>query len=265
MLLEPTPTPFDLRWRMFGIPCRVHPSFWLFSAFLGYTLEKLGFGYLALWVGCMFLSILVHELGHVFAGRAFGQPGRLVLYWLGGLAMGNYHHTRRWQRIVIYLAGPGAGFVLLGLVLVVEKLINDHDRGLIRWNPRADVLLWDPDAISYLGGAFFFLKAINLLWGLVNLIPIFPLDGGQVMREICTKISPRAGLKASFGVSFVLAGLLAFYSALKTLRPELPYPPFNSTLNILLFGVIAVQNYQMMQEVDREQRRWERDQDWGDR
>jgi stage IV sporulation protein FB len=259
VLLEPTPSPFDLRWRMFGIPVRVHPTFWLLCAFTGWPNERLGFAYLLLWIVCVFVSILIHELGHIVAGLLCGQRGHIVLYSFGGLAIGNWHQTQKWQRIFINLAGPGAGFLLYGLVVIVQKLVHNHDMFMDRWRP--ELILLDPSAITYLGGTFDFLKFINLLWGLVNLLPIFPLDGGQVMREICTSVSRRNGLRVSLGLSFVFAGLVAIYSAMKMAQPELPYPPFMPQLNILLFGVLAIQSYQMLQAVEREQRRWENDQD----
>ncbi len=109
MFSVPAPTAFDLRWRMFGIPVRVHPTFWLFTAMMGMDFERrLGFSFLILWVGCMFFSILLHEMGHVLVGRICGQPGQIVLYSLGGLALGQYQQMRPWQRLVLYLAGPGA-------------------------------------------------------------------------------------------------------------------------------------------------------------
>jgi stage IV sporulation protein FB len=259
VFLEPTPTPFDLRWRMFGIPVRVHPTFWLLAAFTGWTFVNLGFSYLLLWVVCVFVSILVHELGHITAGVLSGQRGHVVLYSFGGLAIGNYHHTRRWQRVFISLSGPGAGFLLYGLTVVVGALIHRHDMFMDRFKPEAFFL--DPDAVTHVGGTLHFLKFINLLWGLLNLLPIFPLDGGQVMREVCSWISPRNGLRFSLGLSFVGAGLIAVYSVMKMVKPELPYPPFMPQFNVLLFGLLALQSFQLLQHAEREQRRWERDED----
>src|SRR5262245_37099251 len=60
----PEPLPYDLRWRMFGIPVRVHWTFWLFTAILGFNIVEFGFVYLLVWMACAFVSILVHELGH---------------------------------------------------------------------------------------------------------------------------------------------------------------------------------------------------------
>lgn len=247
MLLEPAPSPFDLRWRMFGIPIRVHPTFWLFSAILGWPYEKLGFGYLVLWVGCTFVSVLFHELGHVFAGRLCGQRGHIVLYSFGGLAIGRYHEVPPVQRIAIYLAGPAAGFVLLGLVYLFDRF------ALVHIDPTFNM--------PYLHVAMYMLRFMNLFWNLLNLVPVFPLDGGQVSREVCTLVSRRNGLRFSLGLSFLLAGMIAVYSAIVMSRPDLPYPQLDPMFNIILFALLAIQSFQMMKAVEWEQRRWERDQD----
>jgi Zn-dependent protease len=246
VFLEPTPTPYDLRWRMFGIPCRIHPTFWMFSAILGWNWLQLGFGYLLLWVACTLVSVLFHELGHVTAGLLCGQPGRIILYSFGGLAVGNYHHVRPWQRIGIYLAGPAAGFILYGLVYLFHLTLLD----------RIDPAFGN----RYLRIAVIMLLFMNLFWNLLNLLPVFPLDGGQVSREICTMFSRRNGFRFSLGLSFLLAGLIAVYSLLAKSRPELPYPPFDPLFMILMFALLAVQSFQMMKAVEREQRRWENDQ-----
>jgi stage IV sporulation protein FB len=247
VFLEPTPTPYDLRWRMFGIPVRVHPTFWLFSAIFGYDYVQLGFGYLLMWIGCTFVSILFHELGHVVAGLIFGQPGHIVLYSFGGIAIGQYHHVRPWQRIAIYLAGPGAGFLLYGLVYLFARY------GMLHVDPTFNM--------PYLHIGVGMLLFMNLFWNLLNLIPVFPLDGGQVSREICTMVSRRNGFRFSLGLSFLLAGLIAVYSLFVKGRPSLPYPPFDPTFTVIMFALLAVQSFQMMKAVEREQRRWERDDD----
>ena len=124
LFMEPTPTPFDLRWRMFGIPVRVQPMFWLVSAVMGWSALAEGFPYLLIWIGCMFVSILVHELGHVWMGQVFGARGHIILYGFGGLAVGSNHLERRWQRIAVCFAGPLAGFGFLSLVLLFLWISN---------------------------------------------------------------------------------------------------------------------------------------------
>src|SRR5690606_15236505 len=98
--------PWDLRWRMFGIGVRVHPTFWLFSLLMGWQFMERSPWLVLIWVLATFVSILIHEMGHVIAGRIFGSPGNIVLYSFGGLAIGSYQYARAWQRIIISLAGP---------------------------------------------------------------------------------------------------------------------------------------------------------------
>ena len=93
---------------MFGIDVRVHPLFWVMSAVLGWGwyLER-NFAYLFLWVMCVFVSVLLHELGHVVVGRLFGSQGHILLYSFGGLAIGSTDLRHRWQRLP-QGRGPGS-------------------------------------------------------------------------------------------------------------------------------------------------------------
>ena len=68
--------------------------------------------YLVLWIICVFVSILIHEMGHVLMGRLFGAEGHIVLYSFGGLAIGSKRLADRWQRIAVSFAGPLAQFIL---------------------------------------------------------------------------------------------------------------------------------------------------------
>jgi len=121
--LEPSPTPLDLKWRLFGIHFRVHPSFWgvaLIFGLVGAPRDRL-LSYVFAWVVCMFLSVLVHELGHVIMGRIFGESGNILLCSFGGYATGSYDHLQRWQRIMVSFAGPAAGFLFLFAIIHVDN------------------------------------------------------------------------------------------------------------------------------------------------
>src|SRR6266700_986444 len=110
-------TPLDLKWRMFGIHVRVHPLFWLVAAILSKDLLLLfGIPHFLVGIACIFFSILIHELGHVVVGRYFGSHGHIVLWGLGGLAIGSNNLHARWKRVAVLFAGPLAQFVLLGIV-----------------------------------------------------------------------------------------------------------------------------------------------------
>jgi Zn-dependent protease len=193
LLLEPEPTSFDLRWRMFGIPVRVHPFFWVMSAMLGWTVYlDDGLSYLFLWIFAVFVSILIHELGHIFMGRAFGSDGHIVLYSFGGLAIGSNQVPHWWQRVAVSFAGPAAGFVLAAVIYFVMP--NLTNMPVARW------------FVSQMFG-------INLLWGLMNLLPVWPLDGGQISREVCGVMFREKGLFISLVLSIVVAGGLAVVKA----------------------------------------------------
>ncbi|HLN28006.1 MAG TPA: site-2 protease family protein [Gemmataceae bacterium] len=247
MFYEPQRTAYDLNWRMFGIQVRVHPFFWAIAAILGWGILQMGFEFLALWIACVFVSILIHELGHVFAGRLFGAYGHIVLYSFGGLAIGSNSLPNRWQRIAVMLAGPGAGFLLGGLVwLGAQQLDLDEASPLIL------------SAIS-------FLIWINFGWGLLNLLPVWPLDGGQVNRDLCEWLFRPRGVRIAYGISIAVAGLLAVNALANYSKHPLPILdqiPFLNRLSGLytafMFGFLAYNSYQMLQ-FENSRRPWDRD------
>ena len=116
MFAEPPRTPYDLNFRLFGFPVRVHPFFWLAAALLGANLLEAGIQYLLIWITVMFVSILVHELGHALVFRRFWE--RLAHRFVDVRRTGGAVCERgaRWKQIVVSLAGPVAGFILCGLV-----------------------------------------------------------------------------------------------------------------------------------------------------
>ena len=84
LLGEPPESQYDLHFSLLGIPVRVHPYFWLVSVLMGWNQ---GDAKLALlWVAAVFVSILVHEMGHALVIRYYGWSPRVTLYSFGGLA-----------------------------------------------------------------------------------------------------------------------------------------------------------------------------------
>jgi Zn-dependent protease len=138
------------------------------------------------------LSILIHELGHAFAFRAFGERNATIVLWgLGGLTYGR-SPGRPWQNIVVSLAGPFAGFVLFMIAFWGKTFFGET---------------------PHVGRALDVLLGINLFWTIFNLLPLHPMDGGQAFRTLLVAWKGQEGLKASLVVSIVMGigiGLLAW-------------------------------------------------------
>src|SRR5512143_986284 len=81
----PAPTRYDLRFTLGGIPIRVHPLFWIIALLFGLADSNLV--HLVLWIVIVFVSILIHELGHALVMRLYGQPCFIVLHAAGGLTV----------------------------------------------------------------------------------------------------------------------------------------------------------------------------------
>src|SRR5258708_4925044 len=79
MLGIPERTAYDLQFRVFGFPVRIHPLFWLGSLILGWQVGEWPERFL--WIGCVLVSVLVHELGHAVAARANGQRPSIDMAW----------------------------------------------------------------------------------------------------------------------------------------------------------------------------------------
>jgi stage IV sporulation protein FB len=231
LLQNPPPTAYDLCFSVFGIPVRVHPFFWLISMVMGMS----GGGNnepaaVMIWVVAVFFSILIHELGHALVARAFGWPPRITLYGMGGMASYSptYHDTKR--QIAISAAGPGAGFLFAGLVI---GLLFARAYVAIKWgqgvneegvfgfsNPRLEMLISD-------------LLWINIGWGVINLLPILPLDGGHIADEVLATLFPAQGHRYALVLSTFAGGAVAVLG-LVYLR---------SVFMGLMFGYLAYQSY----------------------
>jgi stage IV sporulation protein FB len=78
---------------------------------------------------------------------------------------------------------------------------------------------------------------VNLFWGLINLMPVYPLDGGNVTRSLLLKADPLEGVRKSLWVS-VIAGILVAVIGFFLL---------GSVYMAFLFGFLAFQSYQSLQ------------------
>jgi len=189
LLPEPPPSRLDIRFRLFRIPIRIHPGFWVVAALLGWTLPIVE---QVLWVVVVFASILVHDLGHALSARASGKTTRVVLHSMGGLTIFDeaVPVRLRWNRALIAVSGPLAGFMLAGLAYLLLPVLGPTESGI-------------------LGALHFHLVWVNIAWGLVNLLPVWPLDGGQIARALLVEFAGETGFSISSLVSVVVAGGMA--------------------------------------------------------
>jgi Zn-dependent protease len=155
-----------------------------------------------------FASVLVHELSHALVGRGFGiEVPRITLFVFGGMAQMR-EEPRAWKaELWMALAGPatslalGVAFTALGWAIGGEGLAlfeTAPERAASSLSPVATLLLW--------------LGPINIILGLFNLVPGFPLDGGRVLRAAIWGITGdlrRATLFASHAGQFVAWLLIA--------------------------------------------------------
>lgn len=197
-----------------GVP--VHVSMWFFLL-LGYYTYSAGLERGLIFGVAVCLSILVHEFGHALVAKAFRLSPSIELHGFGGLT---YHQRAQSNRddVLIIAAGPGAGLVFGGVVFVVSIGL-----GLV-------FEMRNPVVLEFIADLLY----INIGWSLVNLLPLWPLDGGQLFRILMLKLMRPGPAErtthivglivgiggAAFamtyfgrGLVFILAVLLAFQNA----------------------------------------------------
>lgn len=249
--LEPGRTPYDLQFGLFGIPVRIHPGFWLVAFILGYQPGQKPVG-LLIWVGAIFFSILVHELGHALLMQRFGYAPRIALYYMGGLAIPDegystgFARRRRdtWTSILISLAGPGAGFLLAAWTVLLLVVAGGKFWLLL---PTMETLagFWHvvfpentPEGVRML---VLDLLYINIFWGLVNLIPVLPLDGGQVARDLLVHRDRHQGLIHALQLSIAVGAVTAIGL----------WVGLGNERAAIMFALLAASNYLTLQQLGR--------------
>lgn len=246
MLGSPIPTQYDLRFRALGIPVRVHWTFWLATLLLSGLSSLEG---TLIWIGCVFVSILVHEMGHGLMARLLGyRRSEIILYSMGGLCYSEGERQSPGERVAVLFAGPGAGFLLLGLTMLAGSLawgISARDDlnlcltmlGLRELGPFGVRVPPNPLLFRIYGR----LVEINLLWGILNLLPIWPLDGGQITKVFLTLADRRHGPRWTHIVGMITAAVLAAHEATSGSHES----PFS--FRLLFFAYFALVNFQQLQ------------------
>ena len=261
---EPAESPYDIHFQAFGFPTRVTWGFWVAAIVLGWSacnswdasfssrgIDSPGAPILLIiWSAAVFVSILVHELGHALAMRYYGVQARMILYHFGGLAvgssMGSWNGARRStlkarDSLLIAAAGPAAQLALalcvyllgrsLGMRMELDWLIQDY---FSIDPPEAQA---PSSAAAY--AMFNSLVTPSVLWAVLNLLPIIPMDGGNIMlNALVLSKNPDAQRNAHL-ISIFVAVLVAIYCFQNIGDPML-------TMMCLLLAAINWQQLQFM-------------------
>ncbi len=185
-----------MRFRLGSIPVRVQPPFLFLALFM--AMNERDPRLIGIWLVVVFVSVLAHELGHALVGKAFGLVPQIDLHgmggttsWTGGAELGPA------RRVAISLAGPFAGFLLAALVFA-----------FVLASP-------PPDRFGQFAARQ--LMVVNVVWGVFNLLPLLPLDGGNVLKTTLDAITKGRGEKPARMISIVCCVALL---ALAYLRGE---------------------------------------------
>jgi Zn-dependent protease len=186
--------------RVFGIQLAVHASFLLLLVYFGYEgWVEGGLPGLCWSVGLIvlfFVCVILHELGHSLTARRYGvKVPRILLLPIGGMAEFDHIPRKPSAELWITVAGPAVNFVLAALLLAASW------RGLIQTEEIPEYSF---------AGLLDQLWVWNLVMGVFNLLPVFPMDGGRILRALLAFKLPylRATWWAAV-VSKILAPLLA--------------------------------------------------------
>lgn len=171
------------------IPIHIHPIFWLLVLAMGWINSQTIIGTL-IWAAVIFVSVLIHEFGHALTAVFFKQRAQIDLVAFGGLTSRSGKKIKLWQEFLIVLNGPLAGFALCALVYPLYLHVSLET--LEVWEYAVAVAVY-----------------VNLFWTLVNLMPIYPLDGGHLLRIILEGSFGIRGVQIALFFSMVLAGGLA--------------------------------------------------------
>jgi len=180
-----------IQFRLFGFPVGVQP-FFLITAWLIGPRDDLRAS--VLWIASVFVGVMAHELGHAFAGRKLALDPVITLHGFGGMtSWRGERHLGPGQRIMLSAAGPAVGITIGIAVLVLAP----------RLVPEAGVML--TRLIHYT-------VWVNLGWGLLNLAPVLPLDGGHIAASAAEAAFGQRGRTVALVLSLILTGALALWA-----------------------------------------------------
>jgi Zn-dependent protease len=175
-----------------GTTLAIDPAFFLLLAYFVFSYVDEGIRIALLWLPIVFFSVLLHELAHAATIAAFGYgPSQVVLGMMGGVTI-NERRARPWHDTLISFAGPLASLLLA--LICWQLLVNVPS---LRSDPMLGAML--PRALS-----------ANVFWAIFNMVPVQPLDGGHVVRNLLRVfLSERRAFIISIWSSIIFGVLIA--------------------------------------------------------
>lgn len=224
--------------RVRGIQLTLHGSFVLLLAYYGYAgYKQAGISGLAWAIALLFAfftCVVLHELGHSLTARRFGVGVRRILLMpIGGMAEFDSIPREPRKELLITVAGPSVNFVivvLLGGALLLLGISPD----IIMVQP--DTLMYVPASVAELAWALVF---ANLVMGIFNLVPVFPMDGGRMLRAaLAYRLSYVRATFWAATVGKILAAAAIFYALVQGFEdPQSAGPWLLAVLFAFIFGV----------------------------
>jgi Zn-dependent protease len=187
--------------RIRGIQLAVH---WTFPLALAYYAQQgwkaagtVGATWSVALVLAFFGCVVLHELGHSFTAQRFAvKVRRILLTPIGGMAEFDSIPRDPRSELLITLAGPAVNFVIAALLAIFVRFPG----GIFQWDPTGL-----PLGVGELGR---YLLVANLVMGCFNLLPIFPMDGGRILRALlATRFSYVNATFWAMSIGKVLAAL----------------------------------------------------------
>lgn len=176
----------EITFRFLGFPIRVTLFFLLTTVLIGPREVRSAPGLAVAWIVVVFIGVFCHELGHALTARAFGQAPVITFQAFGGLTSWTPQgDVGAGKRLLISAAGPSVG-IAVGFALLVLRVLAT-EQGTVP-NTVLRYAVW-----------------VNLGWGIFNLFPMLPLDGGNIMASVFELVFPGRGIRAARVVSIVVA------------------------------------------------------------
>ncbi|MBQ4614541.1 MAG: site-2 protease family protein [Akkermansia sp.] len=198
-----------IRFTLLGIPVSIQPAVLLTLSLLGwvFAVETAPVWLcVALFAVAGFICLLSHEMGHALVGRMLGGGNpRVVVSWLGGDCCNADGVFTRMQGVVMTAAGPlftllEAGVATLLLCLLcgnVQDGLHLAHSAIFGKIPEAYLAAYSPSLLLFAA----YMVQVGFWWAVINLLPIFPLDGGQIMHGLMD--SPRLMHVISLSVAII--------------------------------------------------------------